>query len=468
MCSANVSQFPMTISHKIDREAVDSIPIIDNTFSKMEDNALDLEESESTMIQLWMRALPQDLAQYHIINKHSDFFHVGGNSLALINLQALIHEHLGVKVPIHKLFEHITLSQMSALLMNEENANSRLGRVDWDEEADVRALVERFQAAKHLPFPNKVPKEVILTGATGFLGKEVLNQLIDDSRVTKIHCVAVRKAKENLSSLFLHPKVAIYSGDLGAPILGLSAIDVSTIFSVSDALIHIGADVSFMKTYHSLKLVNVASTKELAQLCLPRRIPFHYISSAGVARLSGLGTFGPVSIQQYRPQPDNADGYTAAKWVNEVYLERASSQLGLPVIIHRPSSITGDGAPESDLMGSIMKYSKIIEAFPKGGFRGSYLDFISVQEAARIILANVMDHPVTSEENIRYVNESGEVVLNMNEISSVIVEGERHAFRTLPLVQWIADAVEAGLNPLLGTFLQKMANEHIILPRLER
>ena len=37
----------------------------------------------------------------------------------------------------------------------------------------------------------------------------------------------------------------------------------------------------------NLDLINVASPKELVRLALPRRIPFHFVSTAGVARLAG-------------------------------------------------------------------------------------------------------------------------------------------------------------------------------------
>ena len=88
------------------------------------------------------------------------------------------------------------------------------------------------------------------------------------------------------------------------------------IFSQVDLIVHNGADVSFIKTYRSLKRTNVNPTKYLAQLPLPRRIRLHFICSASVAQLSGLETIGEISVSKWAPGP-NADVYTSAKWVAE-------------------------------------------------------------------------------------------------------------------------------------------------------
>lgn len=137
------------------------------------------------------------------------------------------------------------------------------------------------------------------------------------------------------------------------------------IFSQVDLIIHNGADVSFMKTYHSLKRTNVSPTKYLAQLAMPRRIPLHFVSSASVAQLTGLDTIGEISFSKWAPGPD-ADGYTAAKWVAERHLEKTNEQFGLPVVIHRPSSITGEGSGRLDLMSNMFKLRRVAGSSASG------------------------------------------------------------------------------------------------------
>ncbi|KAK7705075.1 hypothetical protein SLS63_014192 [Diaporthe eres] len=384
-----LQDIPRTASGKLDRTEVEAIPIDWDTFPGEKNVASDLSDFEETLRGLWEEALPGN-ASGHTINRDTDFFHAGGNSLALINLQRLIKDHLMVEVSIHHLFQSITLEKMSRLIHQKQHLRDRSAPNDWKNETRISAaLTELAVSTSNLP-PKAIPQTVVLTGATGFLGQEILQQLIDDERVTRVICIAVRTPQRELGGIFRDGKVDIRHGNLGARQLGLSDHDSRQIFNDVDTVIHAAADVSFMKTYESLRLTNVASTKELVRLCLPRRIPLHFISSATIAQLSGREAFGPESVADFAPLDGLTDGYTAAKWVSEVYLERISRQLGLPVTIHRPTSITGEAAPESDLVSSLMRYVRRLKAVPDVNKTWSgYLDFVSVQAAAGQIIGHV-------------------------------------------------------------------------------
>ena len=144
-----------------------------------------------------------------------------------------------------------------------------------------------------------------------------------------------------------------------------------------------------MKTYQSRKRTNVNPTRYLAQLAVPRRIPLHFISSASLAQLTGLDTIGEISVSKWAPGPD-ADGYTAAKWVAKRHLKKVNDQFGLPVVIHRPSSITGEGSKKLDLMSNMFKYVELLEAVPQGPVWKGYFDFILVHSVAAAIIKSIV------------------------------------------------------------------------------
>ena len=79
-----------------------------------------------------------------------------------------------------------------------------------------------------------------------------------------------------------------------------------------------------------------------------RHSPLHFSSSASVAQLTGLDSIDEIRFSKWVPGPD-ADGYTAVKWVAERHLEKENEQFGLPVVIHRPSSILDEGSGRMDL-----------------------------------------------------------------------------------------------------------------------
>jgi hybrid polyketide synthase/nonribosomal peptide synthetase ACE1 len=460
-----VESIPQNTSGKTDRVAVSALPIPSISAQLPKNNTL--TEFEQSLRQLWQQALPRELTTFHSIEFQSDFFHVGGSSLALVNLQALIKEHLGVSMELYQLFEASSLRGMAARIQDLSRPTLE-EEVNWDTEVEVATnLGSSLNYGGTHNIPSGV-KTVVLTGATGFLGKEILRGLIADEKVSFIHCLAVRKRSSDLPELFTHPKVHVHSGDLGAPQLGLSESETRSIFSCADIIIHNGADVSFMKTYQTLKLMNVASTKELAKLALPRRIPFHFVSSAGVARLAAQESFGEMSVSLYPPPSRPTDGYIAAKWVSEVYLEHVSRQFGLPVWIHRPSSITGTDAPELDLMGNVMRFAKETQKLPDSSSWSGVFDLISVQSAASQLLEAVHQSGVIelATESVTYLYESGEMKIGRDEIMPLMESGSGQQFQVVSLDEWVNAAEQAGMSVLLGEYLRRASDGQVLLPRL--
>ena len=138
--------------------------------------------------------------------------------------------------------------------------------------------------------PTKASKQtndnlvVLLTGATGYLGRHILSQLVADRRISKIHCVAIRENNESIDKrLSIHSgKLMIRVGDLSYPQLGLTSTEFAGLTSSIDVILHYGANRCFWDSYATLQPTNVAPVKELVTLALPRKIPIHFMSSGGV------------------------------------------------------------------------------------------------------------------------------------------------------------------------------------------
>ena len=460
-----VDSIPQNTSGKIDRISVKKLPISN---IQVQENELEaLAPIEETLRQLWKETIPQEVFSLHVIDSKSDYFHVGGSSINLVNLQALIKDRLEVPVHLHQLFEASTLQGMAYRI---KHMSSRFDEapVNWEQEINSMLSATRPSIAIDTNAAPTGSHVVVLTGATGFIGKEILRQLVNDNNIRLIHCVAVRTPSVQLPAIFAHHKVLIHQGNLGAPLLGLSPSDAAWVFSQADIIIHNGADVSFMKSYHSLKLTNVASTEELVKLALPRQIPFHFISSASVTRLAAQNSFGESSVASYSPPSVPNDGYTAAKWICEVYLERVNRQFDLPVWIHRPSSVTGPGAPELDLMDNVMRYSQKTKKIPDSQSWSGVFDLISVQSVATQIIEAV--HLSGSCEprvhGARFLYEAGEIQLGQDEVQSLMELDTGESYQFVPVSEWVDEAERAGMSPLLGMYLRKAADGQVLLPRL--
>jgi len=316
---------------------------------------------------------------------------------------------------------------------------------------------------------------IVLTGATGFIGSALLQHLVADPVVTTVHCIAVRDSGTNTHRppLVTTGKVIVHAGDLTLPYLGLTSAQAQVIFQEADAVIHNGADVSFLKTYQTLRQANVNSTIELLRLCLPFRVPIHYVSTSGIANLSGTTTFAEVSAASFKPPTDGSQGYLASKWVSERLLEQANRQFDLPVYIHRPSSVTGEGSPPLDLMDNLIEFSRRLRAVPvpeRSSWKG-YLDFVPVEQVVRDISSEILLPPVKQSPSlmnqVRFVHHLGRQI-SLAGVQRYLERQTGAIYRALPMSVWLKEAEREGMESLLVAYLEKMdlPNVKVVFPRL--
>jgi thioester reductase-like protein len=195
---------------------------------------------------------------------------------------------------------------------------------------------------------------VLLTGATGFLGAFLLHELLDQTGAA-ITCLVrapdgetgKQRLLANLRRYLPETKVneariAVIPGDLAQPLLGLSPQDFAALAERIDVIYHNGAMVNWLYPYARLKPANVQGTQEVIRLAAQtRRKPLHYVSSLSVFPL--VGNRELVTLYEETPLDHGGvlyGGYTQSKWVAEKLVAAAGSR-GLPTAIYRPSLIIG-------------------------------------------------------------------------------------------------------------------------------
>ncbi|KAJ2998883.1 hypothetical protein NUW58_g187 [Xylaria curta] len=362
--------------------------------------------------------------------------------------------------------------------------------VDLDLDAGVKSLLNMVESM--VPKGSLVPLRgardpntinILLTGATSFLGTHVLQSLSSDSHVGEIHCVAVRHQKRKGSALKINvnSKIFQHPRDLTLPLFRRS----SGLFAESshkiDVIIHIGAQVSFLEPYAgTLRLANTVSTAVLYAMGSQMSIPLHYLSSAGVASVLGRAeSLAPVSItEQHSPSAkghtQSSDGYAISKWVSELLLERMALERDLPVWIHRPTNIVGDGAPTHDLVGAV----PLLEVKSRARGRDELqvagtFDFVPVEKVTSDLVACVFDSvlsptylpPAPNSEQlyeaalfIHHSNRSQSKV-PPNELGIYLEKVEGRPFSSLPLDQWLEAAKEEGFPYVLDEYLRGILRE---------
>ena len=222
-----------------------------------------------------------------------------------------------------------------------------------DFEAEVRLADDVIPAAE-ITHVVSDPKEVFLTGATGFLGAYLLRDLMRLTSAT-VHCLvrasdeatALDRLRANLEWYGISDEVdtkrlSIVVGDLAQPRLGLSQSDFDTLARTIDVVYHSGALANWVYPYSMLKPANVSGTEEILRLAAAHRtVPVHYMSSIGVFA-DPTPDGGPMKTDDATgPAAALSNGYRQSKWVAEEIVRLAKTR-GLPVSIYRASTISGD------------------------------------------------------------------------------------------------------------------------------
>jgi thioester reductase-like protein len=245
--------------------------------------------------------------------------------------------------------DHLSRQEKRALL--EKLLRQRMASARPDLDADARVDVVPAGDAVD---PSAAPREIFLTGATGFVGAFVLRELLDNTRA-RIHCLvrapaeeeARRRVETNLRFYGLwtdglDQRAVPVLGNLATPSLGVTPERWASLAQQVDAVYHIAAQVNLAYEYRQLKPANVEGTREVIRLAATRRVkPLHYLSSYAV--FDSLQNVGKVFSEDDEPAGHEqlSTGYAESKWVAEVMVRRAHA-AGVPAAVYRVGWVIGD------------------------------------------------------------------------------------------------------------------------------
>lgn len=492
-----VESLPLTPNGKLDRRAIAAWPGKHLGSKGASPDVVDVKGDRSLekMKQIWMQTLGPSSTdtRFKLMDPDTDFFHIGGNSILLTRVQAQLRKQCGVDVPLRELFHSSTLGQMASLLEKEMPEASR-HRIDWDQETQPPAeLALAVQVTKLSPITSgaqgaaaagPVGLVVALTGATGFLGRHIVRQLVDHPAVAEIHFVAVRSSASEETLLAEYQDAAranstrlvVHRGDLAQPDLGIAdAEELASLFARADVIVHNGADTSFLKSYATLRATNLDSLAALVRLSLThrtiapprhaaRRRParVHFVSTAGVATFAGRD-LGEEALGR-APPAHVAEGYLLTKWAGELCAERWAAASGglLRATVHRPTALTGEGAPELDVVSSVMRYSERLGAVPAlEGYAGK-IQFVPVETVAGDIVTAVVSvddaAAAAAAPTVQYRNHCGqpEGVADLDHLGEYLRKrlGRSEPIPVLGDDEWIVKAEAVGFPKLLGKYLR--------------
>jgi nonribosomal peptide synthetase MxcG len=268
---------------------------------------------------------------------------LGIGSIGLLRLASALQERFGVPVDFAELFAAESLRELARILTVQAGDTTACDfRGDVELDVDIRFARAGAAAA--------APGQVLLTGATGFVGRQLLSRMLAHGDAT-IHCLVraedAHAARERLPSR--SERVVAVAGDLGHPSFGLPESAFQVLAEQVDTIVHCGADVNHLMGYRNLRAVNVLATKVLLRLAAVNTNAFHLISTISA---SGTG------------------GYGLSKRAAEKLAEQAAGR-GLRTAIYRLGRVSGATDTgqwqDRDLYAMLIKGSVAAARFPDFG-----------------------------------------------------------------------------------------------------
>ena len=279
---------PMTASGKTDRK---NLPTPELTVRTREYAAPETEQ------EIILCGILENLLDTSPIGVTDDFFELGGDSLCAIEYVAQAHNQ-GVEMALQDVFDHPTVRELCSFLSGKYIRKAVYDPADF---VKYQPLLEHNVIDEGFVPVKKSLGNVLLTGATGFLGAHILDAYLREETGT-IWCL-VRGGEARLKEILAHyfgdthnsalgNRIRILDGDITCPELAEHMPqDVQTV-------IHTAATVKHYGPWDYFQGINVRGTEHVIGYAERIGAKLLHISTISVSGNSLVDAFDVLRVEE--------------------------------------------------------------------------------------------------------------------------------------------------------------------------
>jgi nucleoside-diphosphate-sugar epimerase len=405
---------------KLYADEIDQLYLKAEEGTHLEIPALDIS-SEEGLINSIIKMLERNVqAQQGIMEKDTDFFSLGIDSLQIMTTSRLLRAALNTS-------GYITdTNSMSPRIIYHNPTPRRLAQYilhsiihhgtkrDDNEDSEIQLMQNLYSkytrdlpTSPSRPPPSSTSQTVILTGSTGTLGSHLLHNLLLSPSISHIHCLnrasdggAAQQTKSmTLRGLanpddFPQKKIEFHHFNVGMERLGLEDDDVyERLRRETDRIIHNAWAVNYLLTTASFE-VHLGGARSLADFAASaeRRAGLVFISSVATCARWDPGR-GSVPERRLEDFTLPSNGYGRSKFLASLILDEVSRSGDFPLSVIRVGQIAG---PEkagdagewnrNEWLPSIISSSLYLGVLPKDLGPLSRVDWTPVERIAGMVL----------------------------------------------------------------------------------
>lgn len=336
-----LDEMPLTINHKINRKALPE-PV------EEEKNFAEIIEPKTETQKTLCRILEEELKEEKI-GINSDLFDYQIDSLDIIRIQTKLLPYK-FNLNTQDFYECRTVEKLSERIENHTKTTDEFVPEELEQ-------INKCMNKTETVFGKNNYKCVLLTGCTGYLGMQILYEILNANKQTKIICLtrskgkttAIKRNEELFNFYFNQPidytRVEFIDTDVTKHNLGLSENEYNNICQKVDLVINCAANVRYYGQYEDFKRVNVDITQNLIDFCKKHDILLVHISTLGVC-----GNYLVGHINNSITTFDENDFYIGQRYFENVYIHTKfeaekriydNVKTGLKALICRVGNLTG-------------------------------------------------------------------------------------------------------------------------------
>lgn len=333
-----IAALPLTANGKIDHKALPAPAEEADTA----DFLPPLPGLEQQLAAIWQTLLDRR------IGRDDNFFTLGGHSLLVVSCVTRINRLGDVQARVSDIFNAPTIRLLAQRLCGPRQEAA--GLLDLRSEAILPAAITAL--------PAEVPmgESILLTGASGFVGRFLLRQLLNDGE-QRIYCLvrgsSAQESRQRLIQVMQEAelwneddasRVVVMCADLRQPQLGLNDTDWQRLCTDTGIIWHAAVSMNHLESWEMAHPANIGGLITLLRMTTQgaRKI-FNFLSTVNV--FSTLGQRGTRQVSEHSSIDDeqhlSSQGYIASKWVGEALVNQAI-QRGVACHIMRLGLITPD------------------------------------------------------------------------------------------------------------------------------
>ena len=281
----HLKEMPYTINRKIDRKA---LPLPKNEKFE-EENPDDFDTNELKLLQIW-----KNILQLKEISLTDNFFDIGGDSISAIKMQIEALKY-NFNFEYADIFKYPTIKELSTKIKGSiETKDEQISNYDY---SIIEKVLERNNIKNIETIKKYDVKNILLIGATGYLGVHVLDSFLKNEK-GHVYCLVRRKNNQDpLKRLYekivfyfgkeylekYENRIHVIEGDIVKENFGITIEDDNLLDNQITTVINAGALVKHFGKEKLFNDINVNGTQNVIDYCKKHSKRLLHISTISVS-----------------------------------------------------------------------------------------------------------------------------------------------------------------------------------------